>query len=209
MSLRLVGWLLRQVGSFDAAHLHMARDLVPLSAGTILALRSIPFTTQTHGMVLPDDRRSARLIDRLLTLRVLRRASTRFVLTNAEESAMLSLLGDHSSTVRLPNGIPIDAADASVTRTKDVLFLARLHPRKRVLDFAHAAGTLIEEGHDATFSVVGPDDGDLDALMTLINSNPRFHGRLRYEGTWGTSMCRAAWPALQSLFFRRWTKSFR
>lgn len=183
LSLPMIAWLRRNAMTFDVAHLHMARDLVPLSAGTLLRLARVPYTTQTHGMVLPDARTSARVIDRLLTLRVLRQATARFVLTDQEDDAITSLLGARSSTVRLPNGIAVHDGARTTTEPLDVLFMARLHPRKRVMDFAHAAHALIQEGGNTRFSVVGPDDGDLPLLEKFVAAHPALEGRLSYEGT--------------------------
>jgi glycosyltransferase involved in cell wall biosynthesis len=182
VSFRMLTWLLRHAKHLDVAHLHTARDLVPLSAGALLRRARVPYTTQTHGMVLPDQRLAARMIDRLLTLRVLKNATTRFVLTDREDSALSGLLGAHSPTVRLPNGIGVHEADRTPGKTLDILFMARLHPRKRVMDFAEAARTLILEDHDIQFSVVGPDDGELAALQEFITSHHWLEGRIRYEG---------------------------
>ena len=182
LSLPMISWLRQNATSFDVAHLHTARDLVPLSAGTLLRRASVPYTTQTHGMVLPDPRPSARIIDRLLTLRVLRHATARFILTDIEDAALIDLLGTGSSTVRLPNGIAVHDQARDASDHLDVLFMARLHPRKRVMDFAQAALALTEEGHNVRFSVVGPDDGDLATLGEFIAANPVLLGRLVYEG---------------------------
>jgi glycosyltransferase involved in cell wall biosynthesis len=183
LSLSMIGWLRRNARNFDVAHLHTARDLVPLSAGALFRRAGIPYTTQTHGMVLPDARLTAKIIDGLFTLRVLRHATARFVLTDIEDDAIRTLLGTATPTVRLPNGIAVHDGVRDTTDPLDVLFMARLHPRKRVMDFAQAARTLIEEGHSVQFSVVGPDDGDLPRLEEFIAAHPTLLGRLTYEGS--------------------------
>ena len=48
--------------------------------------------------------------------------------------------------------------------------------------FAAAAERLVTDGLDATFSVVGPDGGDLRTLRRFIAERPALAGRLRYEG---------------------------
>jgi glycosyltransferase involved in cell wall biosynthesis len=183
ISLDLVRWLWRHADGFDLAHLHAARDLVPLSAGLLLRRAGVPYVTQTHGMVEADDRLRAKVFDRLLTLRVLRHASTRFVLTDDESAALGQLLGTRATVTALPNGVTIGSASRRPTEPLDVLFLARLHKRKRVMDFAQAAAALIRDGvQDVRFSVVGPDDGDLKPLLAFIESTPAVQGRLFYEG---------------------------
>ena len=182
LSLRFLRWLRREVTSFDVGHIHAARDLIPLSAATILYRAGIPYTTQTHGMVLPDQRPATRLIDRLMTLRVLRNARARFVLTDDEEKAVIDLLDGQYPAARLANGISVPPKRTEPEGPLDVLFMARLHPRKRVMDFCGAAEVLISEGVDARFSIVGPDNGDLPAVRAFLAERPRVSERLRYEG---------------------------
>jgi glycosyltransferase involved in cell wall biosynthesis len=182
LSVAMLAWLGRNAKTFDVGHLHTGRDIGPLSAGALLRYSRVPYTTQTHGMVMPDGRAKAQVLDRLLTRRVLQHAMARFVLTELETAGMVELLGVRSTTVRLPNGIGVSDAIRTPDEPLDVLFMARLHPRKRVMDFANAAHALIQEGHDVRFSVVGPDDGDLPALMHFIALHPSLEGRLRYEG---------------------------
>jgi len=178
----LVAWLRRNARTCDVGHLHFARDLVPLSAGAVLRRAGVPFLTQTHGMVVPDARPHIRALDRALTLRLLRDAAVRFVLTDAEEAALDTLLGTPGMTQRLPNGVELPDVASVPQKPLDVLFMARLHPRKRVMDFALAAEALIAEGHDATFSIVGSDDGDLPHVVQFLAARPELRGRLRYEG---------------------------
>lgn len=183
----LVAWLGRHARDHDVGHVHLARDLVPLTAAGVLAAAGVPYVTQTHGMVMPDARRSAVVMDRALTLPVLRRARHRLALTDREEAGLRTLLGPGVPVERLPNGIEIpsdvEPADpAAAGGVPDVLFLARLHPRKRVLDFARAAAILIDEEVRARFSIVGPDDGDLARLRELIDARPAWTAGIRYEG---------------------------
>jgi glycosyltransferase involved in cell wall biosynthesis len=49
-----------------------------------------------------------------------------------------------------------------------VLFLARLHPRKRVSAFLEMARILSDEGVAARYRVVGPDGGDLVEAQRLV-----------------------------------------
>jgi glycosyltransferase involved in cell wall biosynthesis len=182
VSVAMATWLRRNAATYDVAHLHLARDLVPLGAGLVLHRAGVPYVTQTHGMVLPDRRPHAKLIDRLATLGVLRRAKARFVLTDAEQAAVDELLACPGSTDRLPNGVEVSPHHRTPRQPLDVLFMARLHPRKRVMDFALAAEALIAEGCDATFSVVGADDGDLSRLVQFMAARPELQGQLRYEG---------------------------
>ncbi len=60
----------------DVYHLHQGRDLVSVSSGYMATTRGLPYIVQSHGMIGPDSRRKAKIIDRLVTRRLLRGAST-------------------------------------------------------------------------------------------------------------------------------------
>ncbi|MBI5230791.1 MAG: glycosyltransferase [Coriobacteriales bacterium] len=184
-SFGLARWLRNNSQSIDIAHVHFARDLVPLSAARTLYQARIPYVTQTHGMVVPDARLAARLLDRFAAAPVLRRAACRFVLTPAEQQALLAVCGPQSQTEHLPNGIRIRETTQlkPVPPVLDVLFMARLHPRKRVMEFAQAAEQVGAGRTDVAFSIVGPDDGDLPQLRDFIASRPHLDKALIYEGS--------------------------
>lgn len=179
-------WLLRHAKDFDVAHLHLARDLVPLVAASVLRRAGVPYLVQTHGMIRPDARLSAKVIDRLATVPTMKAAARLLSLTTTEDGDVTRVAGDGRAPTRLRNGIDVRSAvehpEDDSGRPLDVLFLARLHPRKRVLAFAEAAEVLIAGGVAADFSVVGPDDGDLPKLSEFIKARPTLNGRLRYEG---------------------------
>ncbi|WP_344792736.1 glycosyltransferase [Gryllotalpicola daejeonensis] len=174
--------LLPRAGSLDAVHLHLARDLITLPLAARLARSGRPFIVQPHGMVMPDARPKTRLFDAVWTKRTLRAASTAFALTDREEAGLAAVGGDGVRVERIANGIDArPTADAARDAAHpEVLFLARLHPRKRVMAFARAAALLAERGSPARFTVVGPDEGDLAELQRFIAEHPAVP--LRYEG---------------------------
>lgn len=188
-SLAMLRWLRHQAPRVDVAHLHLARDLVPLAAGALLARAGVPYVTQTHGMITPDARRTAALLDVTLTRRVLRGASARFVLTDREHTDLSAVLTpDPPPLTSLPNGVPpspVQRPDAAPGMPLDVLFLARLHPRKNVLHFAEAAAAVVAELPDVPvrFSVVGTDDGDLARLNAFLAEHPAARRVVTYEGS--------------------------
>lgn len=177
-------WTRDHVGSFDIAHLHLARDLVPLSVAAVLRRAEVPFVVQTHGALQPSRGIRTRLLDRGLTRDTLLAARHIFALTPDERDAVARVSGTAHGISLLRNGVvlpervPATDDDGPV----DVLFLSRLHPNRRVLAFAAAAERLVADGVDATFSIVGPDGGDLRALRRFIAERPALHERLRYEG---------------------------
>ncbi|HEX2804612.1 MAG TPA: glycosyltransferase, partial [Kineosporiaceae bacterium] len=180
----LLRWVRDHLGSFDIAHVHLARDLVPLSVAALLRRAELPYVVQTHGALSPDPRRAARTVDRALTRTTLLGARHIFVLTPEERDVVARVAGSAEGISLLRNGIVLpDRVPASMsTGPADVLFLGRLQPSRRVMAFAAAAERLVVDGVDATFAVVGPDGGDLKALRRFIAARPALRNRLRYEG---------------------------
>ncbi|MET7654090.1 MULTISPECIES: glycosyltransferase [unclassified Streptomyces] len=169
MNPRLLWDLWRAMGRADTVHLHAGRDLVSLAGLAVARLRRTEFVTQTHGMVEPRTGAVARVFD-LLYVPLLRRARCCFVLTERERRALTEVLGpDGPPLVPLPNGLR-PSADGG-TRPRDaheVIFLARLHPRKRPEAFVEMAALVHKEIPEARFTLYGADEGSLPAVTRLV-----------------------------------------
>jgi glycosyltransferase involved in cell wall biosynthesis len=151
---------------------------------TLLRKRHPRVFLQTHGMIKPDARPKARVFD--LAIRpILRRSTSVFALTPADAARVAEVSRGGVSIVELPNGVPaqgdVPSAQENGSGVPEVLFLARLQPRKRVRLFAEAAALLLAEGITARFSVVGPDEGDLAELRRFIDSRG-LEDSIVYEG---------------------------
>ncbi|MDQ1288428.1 MAG: hypothetical protein QG622_1993 [Actinomycetota bacterium] len=183
-ALALLRWAEENTASFDVVHLHLARDLVPLSVGGVLRRVGAPYVVQTHGALAPSNGVLARVLDHRFTRDTLLAARHIFTLTLDERDAVARVSGTAEgisllrSGIVLPERVPATRHDGPA----DVLFLSRLHPDRRVMAFAAAAERLVADGVDATFSVVGPDGGDLRTLRRFIAEHRNLAGRLRYEG---------------------------
>ncbi|GGW44143.1 glycosyl transferase family 1 [Streptomyces lucensis JCM 4490] len=158
------------VGDADVVHVHAGRDLVSLAALAVAAARRVPYVAQTHGMVEPRTALPVRLFD-LLYLPLLRRSRACLVLTEHERRLVARVLGPDGPPLRvLPNGIRPGAPEPEPRRPREprVLFLARLHPRKRPEAFVRMASLVHETVPEARFTLYGPDDGSLPAVRRLI-----------------------------------------
>ena len=90
--------------------------------------------------------------------------------------------GQLHSTKRLRNGIAVAPEGVGQPSPDgEVLFLARLSPRKRVMDFARMAAALSPRFPHVRFVVAGPDEGDLPQLRRFLAAQPD-PGRIGYEG---------------------------
>lgn len=166
----LVGDLWRSMGRADVVHIHAGRDLVSLTALAVAVLRRKRFFTQTHGMVEPRHRVVAKLFDRLY-VPLLRRARGCLVLTERERRAVSEVIGPEGPPLlRLPNGVR-PGPGAVVERrphAPEVLFMARLHPRKRPDAFVEMAALVHRKLPDASFTLHGADEGLLPTVRQLI-----------------------------------------
>ena len=175
-------WLLRNIGDYDVVHVHPGRDLISTTSLALAWVRRRPYVTQTHGMVQPDERLRARIMDAAAVRMLIKAAGTRFVLTQHEEDGLQEVLGSSMTCERLPNGVPEQTDLPNAARGgREVLFCARLHKRKRPVAFVEMAAELVRRGLAATFAIVGPDDGELTAVRESI-SHQGLEELLRYEG---------------------------
>jgi glycosyltransferase involved in cell wall biosynthesis len=163
-----------------AIHIHLARDLITLSAARAVSRNARP-VLQTHGMVMPDNRLKARLLDRFFTGRVLSRARRVLALTEREQLGLTEVARGPIVLERIANGVSLQAAPGPARRPNEVLFLARLHPRKRVMSFARMSKILVDGGVAVTCVVVGPDEGDLPLLKAFVKEHS-LEKSLVYEG---------------------------
>jgi glycosyltransferase involved in cell wall biosynthesis len=182
---RLAVHLARSRRDYDAIHIHFGRDLVSLSAWIAARRTARKVVLQPHGMIQPDHRTSARVLDCLVVRQALRRSMAVLALTTAESAGLAEVAAAPLNPIPIRNGI-IVPEQVEVRRPEDgpVLFLARLHPRKNVLVFAEAARRLKERGSTLRFRVMGPDEGDLPKLRRFIEDH-RLEGTLTYGGVVG------------------------
>lgn len=163
---------------FDVVHVHLARDLVTLPAIRMVQALGVPTVAQTHGMIGASGSSLAAPLDRLLTGPALRRAKAVLHLTETERWGLAATIPGELATVELPNGVP--AAGSPPPHSPgavEVLFLARLHERKRPELFVDVARDLLADGVHATFTVAGPDGGRRAAVEQAAAGTP-----VRVEG---------------------------
>jgi len=186
VSPKLNWWLLKDVAKYDVLHIHAGRDLISMTSLAVAWCKRRPYVIQSHGMIQPDPRFIARLLDLLATRRFIKAAKKRFVLTQREQDGLAKVLDFPVEFERLPNGVPDPPTTGMAVRNNEVLFCARLQRRKRPVAFVEMAGEVLRRGIEASFALVGPDDGELNnVLWTIQNlgltSVVRYEGALNYE----------------------------
>lgn len=174
--------LRKHITEFDVVHVHAARDLVTLPAALLAQRLGVRTVLQTHGMIDESTNPLAGPLDALLTRRALGRAAAVTYLTERERASLEVVGRGAAHTVELANGVPEAAlrADGS-TSEPEVLYLARLAPRKRADLFVEAAISALRDHPTAHFALVGPDEGAGPDVARLIDGSG-LADRIRWEG---------------------------
>src|SRR5262245_12331133 len=133
-------WLRAEVHNYDAVHIHAVFSHSTFSAASACLKARVPYVIRPLGSLDPWSLSQNYLLKRVLLSaglrRLLERASA-IHYTTAEEMRLSSIVVQSSSGVVVPLGV--DEARWSVSRsesaensTPQLLFLARLHPKKGV-----------------------------------------------------------------------------
>lgn len=173
--------VIRNARNNGILHVHFGRDISSIASSFLHIAFGGKLICQTHGMVMPKTGVAARIVDTIAVRPILRRAEAVLVLTDDEERGLLEVGRGRVVIRRLGNGLRNQIEKRPVSQN-EVLFLARLHPRKRVMAFATAATILAEKLPNVRFVVVGPDEGDLNLLEQYIDIHD-LSPRLTYEGS--------------------------
>ncbi len=152
-------WLSTHLAEFDVAHIHLARDLVTLPAARKVLRAGIPLFVQTHGMIDPSTNPLAAPLDAALTRPILRAARRVFYLTRTELNGLRQVAGD-LAYCQLANGGPLADYAPTPDGSPEVLYLARLAPRKQPVTFVNAARSVARDYPQTRFGLVGPDEGE-------------------------------------------------
>ncbi|WP_425411485.1 glycosyltransferase family 4 protein [Nocardioides alkalitolerans] len=183
-SFRLATRAIAEVRACDLAHVSVSRELGPVWVILVLTVLRRPWVAQTHGMLTARSSKFHRSID-LFLRPLLRRSGGIIALTEQEAESVRGWLGEGGPCITVL-GNPVAAAPArvpddvrGVNHRREVIWIARLHRRKRVSTFAAAAARAGELGRTEAWTVVGPDEGDEAFLRRQVALNKN----LSYEGS--------------------------
>lgn len=169
------------VAAFDVVHVHAARDLVTLPAARIAQRAGVRTVLQTHGMIDESDNPLTVPVDAVLTRSALRDAAAVTYLTPEERRSLETVSRGEAALQHLTNGVPM-ADDIDVEdQSSEVLYLARLAPRKNAAMFARVAADLTSEFPNTRFRLVGPDEGSAAEVTGIIAASGA-GDRLCWEG---------------------------
>lgn len=174
----LLRWTSHHIGDFDVVHIHLGRDLMVMPVAALARRRGAPYVLQTHGMVAPSRHPLAGPLDAVWTRRLLKDAATVLCLTDLECRQIRAVARGEVNVVRLANGVPEYREPPPRADPPEVLFVGRLHARKRPVLFVQMARRLLAEGLQARFTLIGPDEGEGAAVLAAIGDEPG----IRWEG---------------------------
>lgn len=172
--------LKRDLPSMDAAHVHLARDLVTIPAARAVRGAGVRYVLQPHGMIDASSRLLAKPLDAFATRSLLRDAGSVMVLTD-QEASDIAEIEPLASCQPIVNGMKVRELPPYEGREDTVLFLARLHPRKRPVAFVEMAERVAAEHPQTRFVLVGPDEGEGAAVTAAISASA-FRDRIEWRG---------------------------
>ncbi|TDL46285.1 glycosyltransferase [Microbacterium oleivorans] len=153
--------------ALDLVHVHLARDLVTLPAARVVRKAGVRLVVQPHGMIDRSQNPLAIPIDRWETKPSLSAAAAVLTLT-AQEKADIRSIVPEAEVRSIGNGIKVGVVPPYEGREGGIVFLARLHPRKRPLVFVEAAVDVLERHPDERFILAGPDEGEGEKVAQMI-----------------------------------------
>lgn len=168
-SLKLFFALSREIHRAEIVHIHFARDLIPLWAALLCILKQKFFILQLHGMIAPTDHKIKIFLDKVIINKVLKRADLVLCLS-VIESIKLKKLNLKNIEI-LENGIKVKhfkfpGLSKGPIR---VAFVSRIEKRKNLKDFIEVAKLSEQYNLDYKFEIYGPNGGDLESNLILID----------------------------------------
>lgn len=161
-------YLTRRLKEVDIVQVHLARDLISMPAATAVVRSSTPLVCQPHGMIIEPRNAKSLVFDLLSTRRVLKSSTSVLALTSSEASSLQNVARNKIHLKRIINGVPVQPLVPASSEKLEVLFLARLHERKRPAAFVEMATQLLADGLNARFTLIGPDEGEGPAVKAKI-----------------------------------------
>lgn len=180
-SAALTRWLWQHLRDYDIIHTHYLFSYASTCAGAIARLQGIPYTVRTIGQLTPWALAQSGLKKRIYTFLIERHnlnCAGAIHCTSAGEVEDVGNFGIQTPTINLPLGVnhPIDWPEAKQklhnvygisTTTPVVLFLSRLHPKKRPDLLLQALSQLAAQNYD--FHLILAGSGEVDYLSYLTN----------------------------------------
>ena len=185
MSIDTIDFLKRELHNFDVVHAHEYTTFENIVLHHYATKYRIPYVLQAHGSIPRLDKEFRKtLYDSFFGYRILKDASRTIALTKTEEQQYQSMGVSERNISIVPNGIdlseyanlpPKGCFKKKYNISEDrrmILYLGRIHRTKGIDLLARAYAYLFNNmnSKNTVLTVVGPDDGYLAEMKSLIAS---------------------------------------
>ncbi len=167
--LRNIPSLFSEIRKSDVVHVHFARELNPVLASFITLLLKRKLVLQTHGMISKKDDFVYGLWDFLFTNPIFTRASIVLPLQEFEKRQLQDFPIKNFHIV--PNGIDTAGFLEIELIREGVVFVSRIHERKRPEIFVESSKILLQKGYSGRIQIFGDDAGHLTKLKSVLAEN--------------------------------------
>ena len=171
-----------EIQNFDVIHLHEYRTFQNIVVYHYAKKYGVPYVLQAHGSLprIMEKQRLKWLFDVLFGYRLLRDASKVIALSRMEAEQYRVMGVPEEKIEVIPNGIDLSEYGDLPPKCsfkkkfsiddeeKIVLYLGRIHKIKGIDILVKAFAKVIEKLKNVKLVVVGPDDGYLDEIKSLI-----------------------------------------
>lgn len=160
--------LFKAINNSDLVHVHFAREMNPVLASLIAIFLKKKLILQTHGMIVKNPKLFYMLWDYLFTIRIFLHAAVVLPLQKNEELDLREFPINRSHIV--PNGIEISDSFQEMNNRNGIVFMSRIHERKRPGIFLDASVLITDRGYPGNIGIYGEDSGYLVQLLELLES---------------------------------------
>ena len=184
-SAALTRWLWENLHKYDIIETHYLFSYASTCAATIARLRRVPYIVCTLGQLTSWSLAQSQLKKQIYTFLIERRnlnCAAAIHCATAIEAEDVRNFGIHTPTINVPYGVNVtndwpearqklrDVYGLSTT-TPVVLFLSRLHPKKRPDLLLQALSQLVVQNYDFHLILAGSGESDyLSYLTNLVSS---------------------------------------
>ena len=182
----LTKWLWQHVANYDLLDNHYLFSYAPTCAGAIARLQNIPYTVRTQGQLTPWALQQGRFKKQLYTRAIERhnlQKAAAIHCTTPQEAEDLRNFRIHTPAITLPLGVeaPTQISNATLELQKlysipddrkIVLFLSRLHPKKRPDLLIDAFKQIVAHNSYCHLIMAGSGDREyIEHLQQLVENN--------------------------------------
>lgn len=183
-SLAFYRWVNANVKNYDIVHLHYLFSFTTLVAGVAAVRYGKPFVIRPLGQLAFWSLQQRRLIKKLwarwIDRPLLRRAALVHA-TSEQEVTDIRAFGVVTPTILLPPGVEAPP-HAQERQSTTVLFLGRLHPKKRPELALEMIEVLVGMGIDAKLVYAGTGELEYERQLRERADAPQLRGRVSFHG---------------------------